>query len=170
MQSAHRAINYMTEIRTWLDQHPQEILFIWLSRHGGPCDTGNDQFPDVPIDVKQAFWKVILEIFNGVVVNVQQTPINTTSLRTLISQNARVIFYATDYVQFTDRSPYALDGCLVDNQLCDGIDSGMSSITCSVQKILKMLHQYENSIKNTANFSYTVWLLLVAEMNLFINS
>jgi len=140
MQSNSLATAYLTQIRTWLDSHPKEIVVIWVSKHGSACSTGNDQYPNVPVHVKQAFWQNILSIFSGIVVDVRKTPINTTSIQSLITKNTRVVFYATDYVEFTGSSSLALDGCLVDNQLCAGIDGGIADINC-------LLQNFQNSVK-----------------------
>jgi len=136
--------------------HPNEIIVIWLSKHGSPCATGNDQYPDVPAKVKLDFWNNILSLFSTLVVNVKKTPINSTSINDLLSLNTRVIFYATDYVQFTGNSDYALDGCLVDNQLCDSIGSGMSMINCSLSNFQNAAEILKSDAKSSKFFLHSM--------------
>jgi len=40
----------------------------------------------------------------------------------MITRNHRVVFYVTDYVEFTGESQYALNGCDVDNNLGPSVD------------------------------------------------
>lgn len=35
----------LSQVRAWMDQHPQEIVVMWLSKHGSECAKGNDQYP-----------------------------------------------------------------------------------------------------------------------------
>lgn len=55
------------------------------------------QYPDVPISVKRAYWQAIVDVFDGMLINTTQSPVNATSIRNLIARNQRVVFYATDY-------------------------------------------------------------------------
>jgi hypothetical protein len=36
MQSKQTVEVYWKEMRQWLDEHPQEVVMIWLSKHGNP--------------------------------------------------------------------------------------------------------------------------------------
>ena len=51
------------------------------------------------------------------------TKLNETSLNDMIARNHRVAIYATDYVEFTNSSPFALDGCMIDNNLGPGVSN-----------------------------------------------
>lgn len=43
MQSNGLSVQYFREIRAWMDQHPSEVVVMWLSKHGNECATGQDQ-------------------------------------------------------------------------------------------------------------------------------
>lgn len=134
MQSRGLSLQYFREIRAWMDLHPAEVVVMWLSKHGNACATGQDQYPNVSIEQKQAFWKEILAVFEGVTVDFSQSSLNQTSLRTLVQRNHRAAFYVADYEQMTGYPPagagdqpyYALDSCLLDNQL--GNPSGPAAV------------------------------------------
>jgi len=130
MQTNNKVIFYLNQIKNWLLQHPQEIIVIWFSKHGNPCATGDNQYPGVSIEIKQQFWKLIEQTLGDLIINVKQYPLNETTIAHLIQQNHRVAIYASDYVQFTNSSPNAMDGCDVDNNLCESIDDEASSIQC----------------------------------------
>lgn len=105
------------QIREWMDAHPQEILVIWTSKHGNTCNVGQEQFPNVSIAIKQWWWGNITEIFDGMMTDFDVTMINTTTIGEMKERNHRVVFYTSDYEEMTDSSNYALDACLIDNQL-----------------------------------------------------
>ena len=97
MKSNFPSTKYFREIKTWLDDHPKELVVLWLSKHGNECATGEDQFPKTPVAVKQAFWGEIVDIFSSLLVDVSSMPIHTTKLSTLVASNRRVVIYASDY-------------------------------------------------------------------------
>ena len=40
-----KAMDYLEQAKTWLDQHPGEVVVIWISKHGDDCATGTKQWP-----------------------------------------------------------------------------------------------------------------------------
>jgi hypothetical protein len=121
MQSNAPASKYFKEVRSFIDEHPSEIVVLWVSKHGSECATGEDQYPNTTIAQKQAYWTEIMNIFDGVLVNNIETKVNSTSIADMISKNQRVVIYTADYVEMTNASPYALDSCLINNQLGPGV-------------------------------------------------
>jgi hypothetical protein len=126
MQSKDTSLKYFRDIRSWMDAHPSEVVVMWLSKHGNNCATGNDQYPYVTVEQKQAFWAEILDVFAGVAVDFRDTRLNETSIATMVERNHRAVFYVADYVQMTGYSAdmsasttpyYALDSCMIDNEL-----------------------------------------------------
>jgi hypothetical protein len=101
---------------------------LWLSKHGSECATGQSQYPNTAIDVKQAYWKDIMSTFEGLLVDFSTTSINETTISEMVHKNQRVVIYASDYVEFTGSSMFALDGCKVDNQLGPSISDEPSSL------------------------------------------
>lgn len=128
VQTNQKAVTYLQAIRDWMDAHPTEIIAMWLSKHGSQCYTGNDQYPNVTIPVKQAYWMEVESIFANLLVDHSRFSVNETSIYQLLQANQRVIIYAADYVEFTNSSPYALDSCKhLNNQLPGSVDSEPSS-------------------------------------------
>jgi len=113
---------YFTEMREWMDEHQSEMVVIWMSKHGDQCAKGNDQFPGVSVPAKQAFWSVFTTIFAGLLVDSSVHPYSSTPLNTLLANGQRLAVYASDWVELTSSSKYAVDGCLVDNQLGGDIE------------------------------------------------
>lgn len=128
MQSLETAKEYYREVREWMDQHPQEIVVLWVSKHGSECATGQDQYPEVSVEQKRQHWSEIMEIFDGLLTDFSVTRINETSIEEMLRRDHRVVIYASDYVEFTDTSRFALDGCLVDNHLGPSVDDEISAL------------------------------------------
>ncbi|CAE7225393.1 Plcxd1, partial [Symbiodinium sp. KB8] len=101
VETRDRAWSYLMQIRDWLEHHPTEIVVLWLSRHGNEKERGEEQYPHRSPEQKQGFFEQILEVFGG----------------------RRVVLICSDYVEFTGRSPFALDAAdkLV-NALPGGLD------------------------------------------------
>ena len=117
VQSNDLVTVYFKQIRDWLNMHPNEILILFLSKHGNQCNTGEEQYPNVSIEQKQTFWAEIMDIFDGLLVDYSVTQLNQTSIEKMLERNHRVVFYAADYVEFTNSSKYAIDQC-------SGVDNG----------------------------------------------
>ena len=65
MQTYHPVLYYLHQVRSWLDEHPSEIVVIWLSKHGVPDATGDSQYPGASIEAKHKFWERYCAIFDG---------------------------------------------------------------------------------------------------------
>ena len=111
LQSNQPIATYWQHIRDWLDAHPHELVILWLSRHGNPYATGEDQYPQVPRTAKQAIWDTYRNIMDGLLVNTTTFPhpLNETTISDLIHANMRVVTLVSDYEEFTGSSPLALD-------------------------------------------------------------
>lgn len=114
-QTKHRAIDYLKQVRQWLDQHPSEIVVLWMSRHGSECDKG--QYPKTSPQEQQKFFHQITKVFEGMLVDSLKGSVNTTTVGTLIARGQRVLLYTSDHASFTGGSPLAVDACFIDNQL-----------------------------------------------------
>lgn len=137
VESEGTSVQYFREIREWMDAHPSEIVVMWVSKHGNNCATGDDQYPFVTVAQKRDYWAEILQIFDGLAVDFSVTKLNETSINTMLERNHRAVFYVADYVEMTgyaedmaggaeSSSYFALDSCLIDNQL--GNPDGPSSV------------------------------------------
>jgi hypothetical protein len=121
MQSRQYVGSYWKEIRAWMDRHPQEIVVLWLSKHGSTSDTGNAQYPGVSPGAKRVLWKHFLDIFDGILLDTRESSIHETSVATLVERNHRFVVYASDYEEFTDQSPFALDAQNIQNTWFGGV-------------------------------------------------
>lgn len=129
VQSRKTSLQYFQEIRQWMDAHPSEVVVMWLSKHGSECATGEEQYPKVTVEQKQQFWIEIMQVFNGLMADMSQTRLNETTVREMVERSHRAVFYVADYIEMTGYSScanssegprYALDSCLIDNQLGNG--------------------------------------------------
>ncbi len=127
LESRKPMMTYLTEIRDWMVNHPTEIVVLWLSKHGSVCSTGESQYPHTSVEVKQAYWSQIEALFGSMVVDTRVTAINETSIQTMIQTNQRAVFYLADYQEFSGGSPFALDACLIDNQLGPSVDDEVNA-------------------------------------------
>jgi hypothetical protein len=149
MQSKRPALEYLQQIRTWLDQHPHEVIVIWLSKHGSTTDTGEEQYPGVTLEQKKQFWDAYCQIFHGLLMQQHtndNTSIFTNSVADLINKNHRVISYVSDYREFTQASSLALDAALVQNTF-DGGD-GVFEAADLVQTHIRY---FQNATANNAH-------------------
>jgi hypothetical protein len=71
-------------------------VVMWLSKHGDACASGNDQYPNVSIPVKQAYWANLEQLFQPMMVNVQANPMNVTPLGALIKSGQRLLVIGTN--------------------------------------------------------------------------
>jgi len=115
MQTRRAVIDYLLQIRRWLDDHPQEIVVIWLSKHGVPGATGEDQYPGASVEDKQRFWAEYVRLFDNLLIDTTVSNFNSTAIGRLIERSHRVITFATDYQEFTNSSRYAIDGSKINN-------------------------------------------------------
>ena len=115
MQSNNPIQPYFQQIRDWMDEHPEEVVVLWLSRHGSTGSTGNDQYPKVTPDEKQQMWQSYSTMFDGLLLDTRESSIHTTPVADLIRRGHRVVTFVSDYKEFTDSSPFALDGAKIQN-------------------------------------------------------
>ncbi|CAB9521528.1 PI-PLC X domain-containing protein 1 [Seminavis robusta] len=120
MQSKHPAEEYLRQIRKWLDEHPQEVLVIWLSKHGSTSATGQDQYPGVSPGQKEQFWNKYTSIFSGLMQATNETSIFETPVAELIGRNHRLVTFASDYQEFAQSSPLAMDAAQIQNSFDGG--------------------------------------------------
>ena len=120
MQSSHPAEEYLRQIRVWLDEHPHEVIVLWLSKHGSTTATGQHAYPGVSPAQKQQFWKKYTTMFDGLLLQTNESSIFETPLAQLIERNHRVISFVSDYAEFTQSSMQALDAAKIQNVYDDG--------------------------------------------------
>ncbi|CAJ1364464.1 unnamed protein product [Effrenium voratum] len=115
-ESRLKAIQYLQQVKTWLEAHPKEVVLLWASRHGNPETTGTDQYPGTTPAQRQKFFGQVQDVFGGLLFNSSQR-LNETSISSLQASNQRVIWFAADYAESTKSSPLAVDARSIDNQL-----------------------------------------------------
>jgi len=127
------ALDYLKQVRSWMDVHPGELVVLWLSKHGSTCSVGQDAYPGVSPADKQAFWQEIVDVFGSLMVDFSQAQLNTTTISELVDAGMRLAVYASDYDEFTGGTDtylgrFALDGCLIDNRLGPGLTDEAASV------------------------------------------
>lgn len=129
MQSRETVNVYWREIRAWMDEHPEEVVIIWLSKHGNPQATGEDQYPNVTPLQKQAIWQTYASTFDGIMHDSQQTNLFRDSVELLIQRNQRIVTFAADYLEFTGSSNSAIDAASIQNRYDSGEGAFDESVT-----------------------------------------
>ena len=102
----------MVGLRVLVSAH---FVVIWLSKHGVPGATGEDQYPGASIDEKHRFWSEYYRLFDGLLIDATVSQFNSTPIGELIGRSHRVITFATDVFEFTNSSKYAIDGSDINN-------------------------------------------------------
>ena len=115
MQTKRPVMDYLVQIKEWLDDHPKEIIVIWLSKHGLPGAVGEDQYPGASREDKDLFWASFCRLFEGLLIDTTVSQFNSTTIGKLIERSHRVVTFATDYVEFTNSSRFAIDGSNINN-------------------------------------------------------
>ena len=55
LQSNYEVDHYLRLIHSWMTEHPNEIIVIFLSRRGGTDAVGEDAYPNTPLEEKRQF-------------------------------------------------------------------------------------------------------------------
>eukprot|EP00947_MAST-08B_sp_MAST-8B-sp1_P005133 g5133.t1 len=100
VESNNKAMTYLTQIKAFLDAHPQEVVVLFTSYHGDQSSTGTKQYPNTPVSVKQAFWRQIVDLFDGgklLFDGAAGRLVNETSVGDLVKMGQRVVLYASDW-------------------------------------------------------------------------
>eukprot|EP00127_Corallochytrium_limacisporum_P004976 Clim_evm50s195 gene=Clim_evmTU50s195 len=151
---------YFTEIKEWMNDHPQEVVLITLSQHGNLCKNGTDQYPGTTTEIQQQQWNDILDVFGNMVVNTAAQPLKTTSIAELTADGPRVVFYASNWEQFTNSDDRAYDACAhVDNTV---LNHNLDDIPGMVSE-LNGIYENASKIRAQNKENDTLYLLSMAE-------
>jgi len=96
-ETKRKAIEYLREVREWLEDHPTEVVVIWASRHGNTELTGTDQYPGTTPAERQAFFKQVEGVFGPLLMDAGR--MNETRVLDLQKQNKRLLWFASDFVE-----------------------------------------------------------------------
>jgi len=133
--------------------HPNEIVVIWLSKHGSTSATGNNQYPDVTPEQKQRLWSQYVDIFEGIMLDSQNSCIHKTPVPDLVHRGHRLITFASDYEEFTGSSPWALDGASIQNFVKgDGVFHELSTMEAHMKYLANAAMNNED-VMNQGGFS-----------------
>lgn len=158
VQTNQPALHYLQQILTFLESHKGEVIVLSLSYHGSFGLNGTAQYPDATVADKQALWSNITAMFEGLLFDTELSSTNETTLSSLIAKNHRLIVYASDYAEFTGKSPLALDAAVsFDNQLGAGDVGGGARVTNTLA-ILKTANAVREAHKRENRF----WLQSMA--------
>ena len=118
LETEKEALFYLEQVCAWLRDHRDEIVVLWLSRHGNETHTGHEQYPNASADKKQEFYEQILHTFGDLVVDHQATPLDRAPLRDLVARGKRAVLICSDWAEFTQQSSKALDAAqVIENHL-----------------------------------------------------
>eukprot|EP01047_Picozoa_sp_COSAG01_P070619 COSAG01_NODE_10755_length_2086_cov_2.976346_1_plen_387_part_00 len=122
-QTNHPSLDYLRQIRGWLDAHPKEMIVMWFSRHGDVSLNGTKQYPGTTVAQRRAYWQQIESVFDGKLVDTSRGALGEVTMAEHWGAGAQVALYATDWQEFTGSSTHAIDAMYIDNQL-GGSSSG----------------------------------------------
>lgn len=109
VESRQTAMEYLKEVRLWLDAHPTEVIVMWVSKHGSTCEP--NQYPTASVKQQREFWASMQETFSGLLVNHTEMPVNETAVSSMVARNKRVVVYVSNWDKMTASSDFALDAC-----------------------------------------------------------
>ena len=128
LESNEIFLKYLQQIKTWIEAHKCEVVVLWISKHGSECSVGEEQYPKTSIEEKQQLWQQIEIMFKGMLLNSAVSSISSTPLKDLVLSNQRVIIYAADWSEFTNKSTFALNSCQITNLLGPGVANETSAL------------------------------------------
>jgi len=87
---------------------------------------------------------MVVSLFNGLLFDTRISKLNETSIQQLLQRNQRMIIYvsANDTNEFTNDSPFSMDGCNIDNHLGDYLPN----VTKMVDQYLLGTFEHANKI------------------------
>ena len=142
MQTKETVETYWWQLRQWLEEHPDEMVILFVSREGNPSATGPDQYPDVTSEQKHAIWDNFTDIFDGLLIHTDEANVFSDSVASLIQRNYRVVPFVADYHDFTMSSPFALDAARIQNIWNEG------SVFDEEQRTLQLKTYFQNAKAN----------------------
>ena len=116
-QTQRTSLSFLEAAKAWLVAHPKEVVVFWSSRHGDNSLNGTTQYPDTTPAQRQAFWKQIVTTFDGLLFDASTSPLNETSIATMLSRGQRVVWFAADWADFTGSDARAMPNEMIENQL-----------------------------------------------------
>lgn len=157
VQSRQPALVYLKAIRDWMVAHPNEIVYMWVSRHGSTCNT---TYPDTPPQAMTDFYNNITSMFSGMLFDRSLQSWNESVVGDLVATNQRLVLWASDYYQFTGSTVgagarFSMDGCTIDNQLGPKDHrGGLSHLTVAVPDLVDELKDARARVANDTTYNY----------------
>jgi hypothetical protein len=131
VETNNKAVSYLQQAKDFLDTHKNEVLVMWLSRHGNGCAAGNDQYPNVASADKQKLWSEIKTLFGPLLFNKEQHLLNETTVGEMVSSGQRLVLYVADHDEFTNNDTTVYEGC---NHLSNDLKGGdLTNINKTIQ-------------------------------------
>lgn len=153
MQTKQTVETYWWQIRNWLDAHPEEVVVVWLSREGNPSATGQDQYPDVTSEQKNAIWNNFTAVFDDLLVHTDEANLFSDSLASLIERNYRIVPLVADYQDFTMSSSLALDAAKIQNVWNEGNVFGEEERTTNLKKYFQNARSNNDAVNKRHGFT-----------------
>jgi len=111
VQTNQKSLEYLKQIRSFMDKHPKEIIVMELTRHGGICSDSLTQYPGVSNELKYKWWLQIKDVFQGILFNRSESSFNETTYSQLLERNHRVVLAVSDYQNMTKSDPAVFNAC-----------------------------------------------------------
>ena len=120
----------------WLEDHPKEIVVLWISGHGDGsygCKGGEGRQYAGRDESTEAFWTWMVKHYGEKMINVKEMPPNTATLNQLWAAGKQILVYAAGYCElsgkgssattnpWTDGSHYALPDKGLCGSVCDDV-------------------------------------------------
>jgi hypothetical protein len=112
-QTNHQLQYFFDKVKTWLVDHPTEVLVIWMTRHGNCDKTVEEQFPGTSPKILKAFWQSIEQTFTNknksmlFNFNGDHQSVFGTPLKQMVQAGQQIVFMTASWEEFTGSSPLA---------------------------------------------------------------
>jgi hypothetical protein len=150
MQTRVSAMELLRELKSFLDAQPQEVVFLWITRHSDSCAG----FDGSTIVEQQALFSQIQHLFGGVVFDHGRQRLNETTFSGMWKTNQRLIMAVAAWDTFANRSSLALDAC-ASMDIWDPPDGVMQQIKTQDSQISQMLNS--SALREQARMQNRVW-------------
>jgi hypothetical protein len=153
LESNAKAIDYLRHVRSWLDDHPTEIIVLWFSHHG--CNGCSDTY-QVSAAIQRLFWANFTSMFNGILYDFSRGPLLQTTIAQMLSRNERVVVYAGEYENMTNSSNFAVSDALLDNQFAGDQSDPKGGVQNSIDTFRDSNDHIAQNLDQDGNMLYLV--------------
>lgn len=107
MQTRVSAMSLLQDLKSFLQNRPQEVVFLWITRHSDSCSG----FDGSSAEQQQALFLQMEKLFGDLLFDHGQQSLNETTFSTLWKTNQRLILSVAAWETFTRSSSLAMNAC-----------------------------------------------------------